>query len=133
MILSKLPRKLLCLTAAVCLTTAAIADHHGAAHESSIKMIDSNNFGIDQSEIQSIREQMQAAVDGGFEITINDTLIRIVTKWQIGENLIYAEVNSRHVCFQLDRVGIKYRLSHRGAQVDALVLTPRAAELSAHM
>ena len=26
MILSKLPRKLLCLTAAVCLTTAAIAD-----------------------------------------------------------------------------------------------------------
>ena len=66
MILSKLPRKLLCLTAAVCLTTAAIADHHGAAHESSIKMIDSNNFGIDQSEIQSIREQMQAAVDGGF-------------------------------------------------------------------
>ena len=66
MILSKLPRKLLCLTAAVCLTTAAIADHHGAAHESSIKMIDSNNFGIDQSEIQSMREQMQAAVDGGF-------------------------------------------------------------------
>jgi CubicO group peptidase (beta-lactamase class C family) len=66
MILSKLPRKLLCLTAAVCLTTAAIADHHGAAHESSIKMIDSNNFAIDQSEIQRIREQMQAAVDGGF-------------------------------------------------------------------
>jgi CubicO group peptidase (beta-lactamase class C family) len=29
-------------------------------------MIDSNNFGIDRSEIQSIREQMQAAVDGGF-------------------------------------------------------------------
>ena len=66
MILTKLPRKLLCLTAAVCLSTAAIADHHGGGHESSIKMIDSNNFGIDQSEVQSIREQMQAAVDGGF-------------------------------------------------------------------
>jgi CubicO group peptidase (beta-lactamase class C family) len=66
MILSKLPRKLLCLTAALCLTTAAIADHHGDGHDSSIKMIDSNTFGIDQSEIQGIREQMQAAVDGGF-------------------------------------------------------------------
>ena len=66
MILTRLPRKLLCLTAAVCLSIAAIADHHGGGHESSIKMIDSNNFGIDQSEIQSIREQMQAAVDGGF-------------------------------------------------------------------
>jgi hypothetical protein len=66
MILSKLPRKLLCLTAAVCLSTAAIADHHGGGHESSITMIDSSDFGIDQSEIQSIREQMQAAVDGDF-------------------------------------------------------------------
>ncbi|PCI79330.1 MAG: serine hydrolase [SAR86 cluster bacterium] len=66
MIFSKLPRKLVCLTAAVCLSTAAIANHHGGGHESSIKMIDSNNFGIDQSELQSIREQMQAAVDGGF-------------------------------------------------------------------
>lgn len=66
MILSKLSRKLLCLTAAACLSTAALADHHGAAHESSIKMIDSSTFGIDASEIQNIREQMQAAVDGGF-------------------------------------------------------------------
>ena len=61
-----IPSELLCFTAALCLSTAAIADHHGGGHESSIKMIDSNNFGIDRSEIQSIREQMQAAVDGGF-------------------------------------------------------------------
>jgi CubicO group peptidase (beta-lactamase class C family) len=61
-----IPSKLLCFTAALCLSTVAIADHHGGGHQSSIKMIDSNNFGIDQSEIQSIREQMQAAVDSGF-------------------------------------------------------------------
>lgn len=59
-------RNLLGLAAAICLSTTAFADHHGGGHESSIKMIDSSNFGIDQSEIQSIREQMQAAVDGGF-------------------------------------------------------------------
>lgn len=58
--------KLLCLATAACLSTAAFADHHGGGHASSIKLIDSNNFGIDQSEIQSIRENMQAAVDGGF-------------------------------------------------------------------
>ena len=63
---TKLSNRLLCLTTVLCLSTAAIADHHGGGHESSIKMIDSNNFGIDQSEIQSIRKQMQAAVDGGF-------------------------------------------------------------------
>ena len=63
---TKLSSRLLCLTTVLCLSTAVIADHHGGGHESSIKMIDSNNFGIDQSEIQSIRKQMQAAVDGGF-------------------------------------------------------------------
>ena len=64
--ITTLPHKLLCLTAAVCLSTAALADHHGGSHESSFKMIDSNEFGIDQSEIADIRAQMQAAVDGGF-------------------------------------------------------------------
>lgn len=62
MTMNKLQRRLLCLSAAAFLSTATLADDHA----SSIKMIDSNNFGIDQTEIQSIREQMQAAVDGGF-------------------------------------------------------------------
>ncbi|MEX0963463.1 MAG: serine hydrolase domain-containing protein [Pseudohongiellaceae bacterium] len=61
-----LSRRLFCLAIASCLSTASFADQHGASHASSLKMIDSNNFGIDQSEIQSIRQQMQAAVDGGF-------------------------------------------------------------------
>jgi CubicO group peptidase (beta-lactamase class C family) len=62
MTISSLPRRLVCLSAALCFSAAALA----ADKTSSIKMIDSSNFGIDQSEIQSIREQMQAAVDGGF-------------------------------------------------------------------
>lgn len=73
------------------------------------------------------------SVDGGFEIDVEGTVFRIVTKWQIGERLFHAEVNGHHVCFQLDRDGVSYRLSHRGAETLALVLTPRAAELSAYM
>ena len=72
-------------------------------------------------------------IDSGFEITVGDTLFRLVTKWQLGETLIHAEVHGHHSCFQLDREGTHYRLSHRGAQIDALVLTPRAAELSEYM
>lgn len=37
-----------------------------ANDSSSIRMIDSTNVGIEQSEIAAIRAQMQAAVDGGF-------------------------------------------------------------------
>ena len=60
-------------------------------------------------------------------------VFRIVTKWKIGQRLFHAEVNGQHVCFQLDREGVNYRLSQRGAETYALVLTPRAAELSRHM
>ncbi|GJM12610.1 MAG: serine hydrolase [Pseudohongiella sp.] len=60
--MNTLSRKLLCVAAAACLSTSAF----GQGHASSIKMIDSNSFGIDQSEIQGLRDQMQAAVDGGF-------------------------------------------------------------------
>ncbi len=63
---TSLSRALLSLLALACLSTATFADHHGAGHASSIKMIDSNNFGIDQTEIQNIRQQMQSAVDRGF-------------------------------------------------------------------
>ena len=73
------------------------------------------------------------SVDGGFEIDVEGTVFRVVTKWQIGERLFHAEVNSHHVCFQLDRTGVHYRLSNRGTETLALVLTPRAAELSQYM
>ncbi len=47
-------------------SNSILADNHGDASSSSIKLIDSENFGISASEINTIREQMQTAVDGGF-------------------------------------------------------------------
>jgi len=69
-------------------------------------------------------------VAGGCEVQIGQNTHRVSTSWQFGEALVRAEVNGRAVCFQLDRVGVRYRLSHRGAQLDVLVCEPRAAELS---
>jgi len=61
MINNQLPRKLLAVAAALCLTTSALADA-----KDSIKMISPANFGIDAAEIQGFRDLMQAAVDGNF-------------------------------------------------------------------
>jgi propionyl-CoA carboxylase alpha chain len=69
-------------------------------------------------------------VSDGFEVIQGGMPLHVVTDWRPGEALIEAEVNGRRVCFQLDRVGLRYRLSHRGSQVDALVVTPRTAELA---
>jgi propionyl-CoA carboxylase alpha chain len=72
-------------------------------------------------------------IEGGYEVSLGANIFRIITDWQIGRPLIKATVNNQPICFQFDRIGIHYRLSHRGTQTDALVAIPRAAELSQHM
>jgi len=83
--------------------------------------------GSEQHTIQVI------SVEGGYEVTLGSNIYRIMSDWQIGDPLIKAEINSRFYCFQFDRVGLRYRLSQRGTQIDALVVIPRAAELAVHM
>jgi len=73
------------------------------------------------------------SIEGGYEVSLGSSIFRIISDWQIGQPLIKATVNNRSVCFQFDRVGIHYRLSQRGSQIDALVVIPRAAELSRYM
>ncbi|MFW2403672.1 MAG: acetyl-CoA carboxylase biotin carboxylase subunit [Gammaproteobacteria bacterium] len=72
-------------------------------------------------------------VDGGYEVALGKNIYRIISDWTMGMPLIEAKVNTRHVCFQFDRINLHYRLSHRGTQIDALVVIPRAAELAVHM
>ena len=58
--------RLIAFVAAVCVAATAWADEHGGTNLSSITPIHSTNFGIDQAEIEEIKAQMQAAVDGDF-------------------------------------------------------------------
>ena len=83
--------------------------------------------GKDQHVVHAI------TTEHGYEVTMGDNQFIIKTDWQIGKPLIKAEVNGQAICFQFDRVGVKYRLSQKGSQIDALVVIPRAAELSQHM
>jgi propionyl-CoA carboxylase alpha chain len=69
------------------------------------------------------------AVDGGYEIRLDGRSYHVVTAWQMGQPLLKAEVNGHRACVQVDRVGIRYRLFHRGSQVDALVVTPGTAAM----
>ncbi len=69
----------------------------------------------------------------GYEVTHEDQVYRITTDWQFGEALVNAEVNNHPVSVQIDAHRAGYKVFHRGAETELLVLTPRAAELSAHM
>ncbi len=106
---------------------AARLDRQLPSHERKVGTAFVVLIGREQHAIEVV------AVDGGYEVTLDESTYRIVGDWRMGLPLIEVEINGRPLCFQFDRVGLRYRLSHRGTQIDALVAIPRAIELAAHM
>ncbi|PWC43079.1 acetyl-CoA carboxylase biotin carboxylase subunit [Azospirillum sp. TSO22-1] len=76
-------------------------------------------------------EAGDAAVSYGVDIAGAHHAVR--SDWKIGQPLFRGTVNGAHVCVQVDRVGVGYRLFHSGAQANVKVLTPKAAALDALM
>jgi len=72
-------------------------------------------------------------IENGYEVSAGTNLYRIRSDWRIGQHLVKAKINDKPMCFQFDRVDLYYRLSHRGSQVDALVMTPQASRLAKQM
>ena len=71
--------------------------------------------------------------DGGFQVGYDAKIYDVTTEWALGQLLMHATINGHSVCFQVERHGLWLRLFHRGNQTDALVMTPRSAELHALM
>jgi len=55
------------------------------------------------------------------------------TNWRLGDLFLKGTWDDRPICIQVERMGLTYRITHHGTQVDAVVLTARAAELQALM
>jgi propionyl-CoA carboxylase alpha chain len=82
------------------------------------------------------REPVALTVTGGgseFEVSVGDRRLAVETNWSPGEPLMRAKVDRQPVVVQIDAVGTGWRLIHEGGQAEALVLTPRQAELYALM
>ncbi len=58
---------------------------------------------------------------------------QVHTDWSLGQPLFQAQINGKHVSVQVERSANGYRLFYRGAEINARVLSPRAANLNAHM
>jgi len=72
-------------------------------------------------------------IDGGYAVSCGDSVYRMVSSWCPNEPLFRASVNGVWICAQVERDGLRYRLFHRGCQVEAMVVRPRTAELLALM
>src|SRR3954471_6158319 len=71
--------------------------------------------------------------DGNFTIKLGERTIGVQTGWVPGDPLLHGAVDGQVVAVQVDAVGSGWRLIHEGGQAEALVLTPRQAELYALM
>jgi propionyl-CoA carboxylase alpha chain len=72
-------------------------------------------------------------VDGGCDVEYQGETFALRTDWKLGDLLLRGTWNGEKICVQVERMGLKYRVFHWGSQVDAIVMTARAAELLALM
>ena len=72
--------------------------------------------------------------EGGYTVVVGQKSFTLRSDWKIGQPLFRAEVKGKtdqqSVVVQIDRQGVGYRLFHAGGQIEARVLSPRAAELA---
>ncbi|MCC6869729.1 MAG: acetyl/propionyl/methylcrotonyl-CoA carboxylase subunit alpha [Burkholderiales bacterium] len=70
-----------------------------------------------------------ARASGGYDVRVGHAEYAIRHDWRIGEILLSGTCNGAPFVVQVERQGLRYRLAHRGSQVDLRVLPRRAAEL----
>ncbi|HEY0820174.1 MAG TPA: biotin/lipoyl-containing protein, partial [Rhizobacter sp.] len=81
-------------------------------------------------------EQVPVKVEkqgGGFEVTMGGKTSRIAFVTPLRDIVIRGTFDGEPFCAQIERLGLAYRVAHNGTQIEAKVLTPRAAELNALM
>src|SRR5262245_45333167 len=71
--------------------------------------------------------------DPNFTVTTGGRKIAIETRWGPGDPLMHAIIDGEQVVVQIDALRSGWRLINEGGQAEALVLTPRQAELYALM
>ncbi|MBM3649391.1 MAG: acetyl/propionyl/methylcrotonyl-CoA carboxylase subunit alpha [Alphaproteobacteria bacterium] len=71
--------------------------------------------------------------DTGYHVEVGDRRLAVETDWSPGDALMHATVDKQSAVIQIDAMDSGWRLINEGGQAEALVLTPRQAELYALM
>jgi propionyl-CoA carboxylase alpha chain len=66
----------------------------------------------------------------GFSVAIDKQDYAVETDWSLGQPLFKASINGQQISVQVERDGSSYKPFSRGAEINALVLSPKAAQLN---
>ena len=87
---------------------------------------------LGQHEHHPVRIDQFEPVSGNADVVINGRHFAIQSTTRLGDCLMVGHCNGKHFTAQVERGGAKnplaIRVAHNGAQIDTLVLLPRAAE-----
>ncbi|MCI5166626.1 MAG: acetyl/propionyl/methylcrotonyl-CoA carboxylase subunit alpha [Candidatus Electrothrix sp. GM3_4] len=67
--------------------------------------------------------------DCGYRVDYKGQNYRIKTDWQFSQKVFHGIINNQRFCLQVSRQGLGYSILYRGLRINALVMTPRVAEL----
>ena len=73
------------------------------------------------------------AIEGGYAVGFGGDRHELKSAWRPGQMLFRGTWDGVPVCLQVERRGLAYRVIHSGTEIDAVVMTARAAELLAMM
>jgi propionyl-CoA carboxylase alpha chain len=84
--------------------------------------------------LRGVAHFVQLDVDGDDHVvSIDGKPHRLVADWKVSDPVYRGELDGKTFAVQVERIGLRYRLQHRGVRVDAEVMSQRAAELLARM
>jgi propionyl-CoA carboxylase alpha chain len=94
------------------------------------------HFVVVQTDAAGQRKHTPSSVrvDGALlRVKVDGLDYPIIFKGDVRGVAMHGDVAGQPFCAQIERVGLAYRVTHQGAQVEVRVLSPRAAELNALM
>ena len=95
-----------------------------------------DEFVIVQTAADGRRTEMPVTVrsDGRvFAVTLDGVTHDVVFDSHLRDIAMHGRFDGEPFCAQIERLGLPYRISHDGAQIEVRVLSPRAAQLNALM
>ncbi len=101
-------------------------------HEFTVKpeavVVTSNSSGAREAVPVTVN-----AETGGFRVELGAASHHVVIETPLREVVVRGLLDGQPFCAQIERLGLYYRVTHNGNQIDAMVLTPFAAKMMALM
>ena len=103
--------------------TGVLANHQRSLHRNWVVKIGAEELSV---QVDQAKDGFAVSIDGG-------PVQHLLTDWRPGRSLCESVLDGERIVFGIEPHAEGWGVRHRGAEVDVVVRTPRAAELARHM